>query len=194
MNHSPILDFIREPTGYLAIFINWGVLILIAALYFFLDSLLDRWQRLPERTRWFLCWPAMPILFFITGLSSTIFVQTILMFILRSFHFLEGAADFISLIMVGILAVPISYFIVFRLVPRKQHWVMGAWVAFCTLLLGILFVIGVLDKTLSISEGLQSFMYLSNVIIGFNYYRSRLPAGLPIKLSPFNYYLAMSCR
>lgn len=191
--HS-IIDLIRNPSDYFNVFTNFIVFALIIYLFFSLEPLIERWQRLSIRVRWIFCWPMILILFFLTNFLSMIMAKTVLGLTLRSFGNSERVIDFLSPLMSGLIAIPILYFIVFCLIPRKQHWLMGLWLVISALLLGISFLTGLKDKTLGFGEGLQSFMYLLNLNIGFNYYKRRLTAGLSIKSSPYNYYFSIIKR
>ena len=81
------------------------------------------WLKLPEWSRWVLCWPVI----FVSGLLASTIIKLFFFHVANLARVNPTVTELISPVVTMIIYLPILFWMVVSLVPRKQHYVVGVW-------------------------------------------------------------------
>lgn len=84
---------------------------------------MERWEKLPEWLRWILCWPIIIIVSIVVQFFGLILGRFAVDRIWLPDNFAEMAAPVIG----SMFALPVFFFAIQYLVPRKPHYVVFVW-------------------------------------------------------------------
>lgn len=91
---------------------------------------MEKWEKLPEWSRWILCWPLILVFPLLVGVIISLFASTVL----RGFFLPDFVVEAIAPALATLLAGPVFFFFIHQLVPRKPTWVTGFFVFLSTTL------------------------------------------------------------
>ncbi len=182
---SFITELLSNPSGILSMFLNLGVLILVASIYVVFELIFEKLKKLSTKKRWLFCFTLLPIMLMIMGALVNLFSLTLCAF----FDGLRPYSPFLSPIITLFLAVPIYFHILYKAIPSKQLWFMLAWVLLCFSLIGFQFKYGQSTGDDFVIFLFHCILFIANTLFGFNYYRLQISNGKEIEGNPFNYYL-----
>lgn len=97
---------------------------------------MKKWNKLPEWSRWILCWPLILLLAFLTGIVIRYFVFNLLSDSILP----DSVAKAIAPSLQTLIVCPLFFFFIHLLVPRKPTWITGFFV-FLGTILGLLIAI-----------------------------------------------------
>jgi len=92
---------------------------------------MEKWSRLPEWSRWILCWPII----FILGIIANLFSTTLATIGLDRIWIPDRVAELLLPIIGMMFYLPLGFFLIQTFVPRKPHYVVGVYCVLSLLVL-----------------------------------------------------------
>lgn len=90
----------------------------------------EKWEKLPEWSRWILCWPLILVCTLLMGVVINLIASHILLDSILP----DPLVKVVAPALVTFFAGPVFFFFIHLLVPRKPTWVTGLFVFFYTTL------------------------------------------------------------